>query len=825
MDLRPVIEVRQRQLLLDGVPRIIMSGEVHYFRVPRDQWVARIDAAVRAGCSAIASYLPWLVHELPDGTLDVTGATRRERDIAAFIDLCAAAGLGFIARPGPFVMAELKNEGIPHRVYREHPEIRPLGWDGVPAPTSTVDYLAPAFLAETRRWYEAVLPLLVPRLQPAGGPVVAVQLDNEIGMLAWVSNSPDLTDALVLDLLGWLCVRYGDGLRERYPVGSAEKAVWVRAIRSPDERWAGPLRVDLAEFMRDRFAGYVGTLKAYAEQLGVTGVPFLVNVHGTEGGSAASFPIGISQLARSYSGVPGMLSGSDHYVGEMTLTATTDLYVLNAYSDASHDEDQALTSVEFETGSGDYSGGYESDADPSTVDLKTRLFAAQGNRIINYYLFAGGHNPHLDAPVGDGNDRIAITGERHGVAAPVGPEGQLTASYRATVHAAAAIGMHEQWLSTMDPEYDDVVLGFVPDAYATEYRYPGSALMAEISDDLTAHRGAGPRRALARSMLLAGYRFGAVDLQRDPGSRGRPVLALSTGRYLGAAVQRRVLAHVLGGGSLLLLGRLPSHDLDGTPCDLLAAGLGLRPGPVRRDGVHFGVSVRGAGWGALPGETRVGWAEPVHGGVPVLVDAADGAPVGVEVTAGAGRAVVLAADLPASPGLFGAALERLGARAGLSLDTDTPGLIGLTTADRTGQRLLHLLNVTPHPAGARPVLEDAALFDGRALTLAPRSGLLLPLRLRLPGGILLWSTAELSGSGPGWLSVGLRQVEECVVLDTGHPVTAAITGAAEGAGLRPPTVRRDGRRVAVTARTPPSAPGAHCPHATAQLTITLGETA
>jgi beta-galactosidase len=119
-------------------------------------------------------------------------------------------------------------------------------------------------------------------------------------------------------------------------------------------------------------------------------VPLLVNVHGTEGGCAASFPIGISQLARSYSGVPGMLSGSDHYVGEMTLTATTDLYVLNAFCDASHDEDQALTSLEFEVGSGDYGGGHELDLDPSTVDLKTRLFVTQGNRILNYYLFAAG---------------------------------------------------------------------------------------------------------------------------------------------------------------------------------------------------------------------------------------------------------------------------------------------------------------------------------------------------------------------------------------------------------------------------------------------------
>ena len=51
------------------------------------------------------------------------------------------------------------------------------------------------------------MPILAARLQPAGGPVIGVQLDNEIGMLAWISNCPDLTDALLADLLRWCMER------------------------------------------------------------------------------------------------------------------------------------------------------------------------------------------------------------------------------------------------------------------------------------------------------------------------------------------------------------------------------------------------------------------------------------------------------------------------------------------------------------------------------------------------------------------------------------------------------------------------------------------
>jgi beta-galactosidase len=212
-----VIELRAGRILVDGVPEIILAGEVHYFRVARAEWGGRLDLLREIGCTTVASYIPWLFHELPDASFDLTGRTRPERDLGAFLELCAERGLRFLARPGPFVMAELKNEGLPYRIYIDHPEIVPVGWDGVAAPSRTVDYLADAFLAEADRWYAAVMPVLAARLQPRGGPVIGVQLDNEVGMLAWVGNSPDLTDAVVEDLRRWCTRRYGGALSTRYP--------------------------------------------------------------------------------------------------------------------------------------------------------------------------------------------------------------------------------------------------------------------------------------------------------------------------------------------------------------------------------------------------------------------------------------------------------------------------------------------------------------------------------------------------------------------------------------------------------------------------------
>ena len=744
-----MIEITDRQILIDGRPRVVMCGEVHYFRVAREEWEQRILLLKEAGCNAVASYIPWLWHELPDGTIDVTGATRAERDVAAFIDLCAEHGLWFVARPGPFVMAELKNEGLPYRLYTEHPEIVPIGWDGRETPSRTVDYLAPAYLEECDRWYAAIMPLLAARLQPAGGNVIAVQLDNEIGMLAWVTNSPDLTDHLVADFGRWLGEQGRSHAYAQAAADPGDAAAWPAAVRSPRAEWAGPLRRDLAEFMRDRFRRYVEALRGMAERRGVRDVPFLVNIHGTEGGSGEPFPIGISQLVDTYSGVPGVLSGSDHYMGDMTLSTTTDLYVINAFMEAVHGPDQPTTSLEFEAGSGDYGGGVDNQYDPSTVDLKTRRSLAQGNRMINYYLFAGGINPPLEEPVGDGNDRISFTGERHGTAAPVGPEGQRGMTYARTCKAVHAVALHEPWLARMEEEHDGVQLGLVLDAYATEYHHPDSEVMTDVVEDLRRHRGAGPRRALVRSMLLAGYRFGAVHLERhDPTG----VVALSSGRYLSEAVQRRLASHVEGGGGLLLLGRVPERDLTGAPCTVLADALGVKAGDFAWGKEHYYPSAVAHGWAAPWPETRVGWRQEVvaERGQTVLTDV-DGVVCGVEVTAGAGRAIVLAAELPSDARLFRRALERLGASPGLEFSAEVPGVFATTTASG-GQRLLHLTNISGHTNPTTMSLDGTALAGGAALHLPPRSGHLLALGLDTPAGRIEWASAELSALGDGRLA-------------------------------------------------------------------------
>ena len=66
---------------------------------------------------------------------------------------------------------------------------------------------------------------------------------------------------------------------------------------------------------KERFARYVAALTDSARRHGVSGIPFMINIHGTEGGDGVPFAIGVSQLFEGYAGQDGIIAGSDHYLG------------------------------------------------------------------------------------------------------------------------------------------------------------------------------------------------------------------------------------------------------------------------------------------------------------------------------------------------------------------------------------------------------------------------------------------------------------------------------------------------------------------------------
>ncbi len=67
------------------------------------------------GLKLVDVYVPWAVHELPDGSFDF-GKHDPRLDIRRFLELAHELGLYAIVRPGPHINAELTRFGIPERV-------------------------------------------------------------------------------------------------------------------------------------------------------------------------------------------------------------------------------------------------------------------------------------------------------------------------------------------------------------------------------------------------------------------------------------------------------------------------------------------------------------------------------------------------------------------------------------------------------------------------------------------------------------------------------------------------------------------------------------
>lgn len=184
---RPVTVEPGRGLRLGDEVRPLVSGAVHYWRHAEKDWPRVLDAVVALGVPMVETYIPWSVHETAAGRCDFTG----QRDVARFLQMAAARGLLCIVRPGPHINAELPEFGFPSRVLWD-PACQALGPLGTPVIQHSrsgyfpcPSYGSATFLEEVDRWYDEVLPRIVP-LQWPDGPVVAVQVDNEMGYFFFV---------------------------------------------------------------------------------------------------------------------------------------------------------------------------------------------------------------------------------------------------------------------------------------------------------------------------------------------------------------------------------------------------------------------------------------------------------------------------------------------------------------------------------------------------------------------------------------------------------------------------------------------------------------
>lgn len=154
------IQWDSKSLLINGHRVVPVMGEIHYSRVPEQEWETELLKMEEGGVNIIATYILWNHIEEIEGQLDWSG----QRNLRQFLNVCKKLDLPVIVRIGPWCHAEARLGGLPDWVYTKGCDIR------------TED---PKFMEIATQWYRNVFAQMQGLQWKDGGPVLACQFDNE----------------------------------------------------------------------------------------------------------------------------------------------------------------------------------------------------------------------------------------------------------------------------------------------------------------------------------------------------------------------------------------------------------------------------------------------------------------------------------------------------------------------------------------------------------------------------------------------------------------------------------------------------------------------
>jgi beta-galactosidase len=141
----------------------LISGALHYFRIVPEYWENRLLQLKACGADTLETYVPWNAHEPQPGVFDFDGIL----DIVRFIQIAGEVGLRVIVRPSPYICAEWEFGGLPAWLLRD--------------PGMRIRCQYTPYLNAVSRYYDRLLTLLAPLQTTQGGPIIAMQIENEYG--------------------------------------------------------------------------------------------------------------------------------------------------------------------------------------------------------------------------------------------------------------------------------------------------------------------------------------------------------------------------------------------------------------------------------------------------------------------------------------------------------------------------------------------------------------------------------------------------------------------------------------------------------------------
>lgn len=154
------LAINSDYLSLDGKPWLPAMGEFHFNRSPVETWDDELRKMKAAGIDIVSTYIFWNYHETEPDKFDWSG----NRDLRRFVRTADKAGLKVFLRLGPWVHGEARFGGLPDWVVNTMP-VR--GND-------------PVYLEASGRFYRQISAQIKGLQWKEGGPVLGIQLENEL---------------------------------------------------------------------------------------------------------------------------------------------------------------------------------------------------------------------------------------------------------------------------------------------------------------------------------------------------------------------------------------------------------------------------------------------------------------------------------------------------------------------------------------------------------------------------------------------------------------------------------------------------------------------
>ncbi|TAH69662.1 MAG: beta-galactosidase [Anaerolineaceae bacterium] len=149
-------------LTRDGQPWFPVMGEIHYSRVPKEDWKESLYKMKAGGLDIASSYVIWIHHEEIEGEYDFN----YNKDLRSFVEACLECGLYFFLRIGPWIHGEVRNGGFPDWLLNKGYKLR---------------YDDPGYLKEVKKYYSRIYDEVKGLFHKDGGPIIGVQIENELG--------------------------------------------------------------------------------------------------------------------------------------------------------------------------------------------------------------------------------------------------------------------------------------------------------------------------------------------------------------------------------------------------------------------------------------------------------------------------------------------------------------------------------------------------------------------------------------------------------------------------------------------------------------------